>query len=477
VGLTEKRDYRPEVLSVAFDRLAVGLSRDLATIVAPDAGSVAAKATLLNATSLLQRYAAADSILRRAAEAQVARGALEDEASRLLDITTDDPLAALAGTRLSAAGESARRAILSRAVDIHGALQTDIEALGVPKSPAGTQVMPIAAADILVALTPHFPGVRLSVDNIRLVPGGFSKQIIMFELSRNGAESETLVIRIEGSHKIDKTTLPLEFALLGICFRAGLPVAEPLLFEPRIGPLRAPFLVTRRAPGRNYGNAVTVTEPVPVEAVRDVARTVAKLHSLSPDSFGQFLTPSIDLARQILDRIDAAEAEWLRDRSAESPLLSILFAWLRANMPVSLSASCLIHGDVGFHNILIDEGRVTALLDWERARVGDPMEELSYLKPYVVDALPWKEFVSIYEAAGGAPYLEESVRYYDVWRGAWLTATCFSHGGRFDADPTRIPLPSAFAAMIYGPRFLMQGARALQRALSDIPPGPAEGGA
>src|SRR5260370_15545186 len=132
---------------------------------------------------------------------------------------------------------------------------------------------------------------------------------------------------------------------------------------------------------------------------------------------------------------------------------------MRAKVPGRLSERRLIHGDVGFHNILIHEGRINAILDWERARIGDPMEELSYLKPFVVDALPWDEFVSLYEGAGGAPYLEDSVRYYDVWRGAWRPAACFAHGGRFHADPSHIPLPSAFTGMIFGPRFLMEGAR------------------
>ena len=37
--------------------------------------------------------------------------------------------------------------------------------------------------------------------------------------------------------------------------KAGLPVAEPLWFEPDESVVGMPFLISRRAPGRNFGSS------------------------------------------------------------------------------------------------------------------------------------------------------------------------------------------------------------------------------
>src|SRR5205085_6783805 len=38
---------------------------------------------------------------------------------------------------------------------------------------------------------------------------------------------------------------------------------------------------------------------------------------------------------------------------------------------------CLLWGDFGFHNMLVDGGRITALVDWEATAVGPPTRELA----------------------------------------------------------------------------------------------------
>ena len=38
----------------------------------------------------------------------------------------------------------------------------------------------------------------------------------------------------------------------------------------------------------------------------------------------------------------------------------------------------LLHGDPGNHNVFVDNGRITALIDWEDAVVGDPVYEIAF---------------------------------------------------------------------------------------------------
>jgi aminoglycoside phosphotransferase (APT) family kinase protein len=61
------------------------------------------------------------------------------------------------------------------------------------------------------------------------------------------------------------------------------------------------------------------------------------------------------------------------------PLLAVARRVLGATMPDDDSLPVLVHGDIGPGNFMIDEGHVTAMLDWEMAHVGDPHEDLAWM--------------------------------------------------------------------------------------------------
>jgi aminoglycoside phosphotransferase (APT) family kinase protein len=62
-----------------------------------------------------------------------------------------------------------------------------------------------------------------------------------------------------------------------------------------------------------------------------------------------------------------------------APLVRFAFAWLERNAPRRADRIALCHGDVGPGNFLHEGGRVTALLDWEFAHLGDPLDDLGWL--------------------------------------------------------------------------------------------------
>jgi aminoglycoside phosphotransferase (APT) family kinase protein len=62
-----------------------------------------------------------------------------------------------------------------------------------------------------------------------------------------------------------------------------------------------------------------------------------------------------------------------------APLARFVFAWLERHAPRSADRIALCHGDVGPGNFLHQHGAVTALLDWEFAHLGDPLDDLAWL--------------------------------------------------------------------------------------------------
>jgi aminoglycoside phosphotransferase (APT) family kinase protein len=70
------------------------------------------------------------------------------------------------------------------------------------------------------------------------------------------------------------------------------------------------------------------------------------------------------------------------------PACQRVMDWLKNNMPADV-ATCLIHGDFRFDNVVLDANeptRVIGVLDWEMATLGDPLMDLGNSLAYWVEA-------------------------------------------------------------------------------------------
>ena len=93
-----------------------------------------------------------------------------------------------------------------------------------------------------------------------------------------------------------------------------------------------------------------------------------------------------------------------------SPVVDYAYAWARRECALDPGMSAVVHGDAGPYNVLVEGDRLTAVLDWEFAHVGDPAEDLGIVRVYAEDVMDWREFVSIYVASGGREVPERRVR-------------------------------------------------------------------
>jgi len=93
------------------------------------------------------------------------------------------------------------------------------------------------------------------------------------------------------------------------------------------------------------------------------------------------------------------------------------------------------------------------VLDWEAAHLGNPAEELAYLRPSIEPVLPWEDFLQRYTAAGGTAPDPAAMRFFDVWSHVWRHIGCLWLAQNYDATGR---YASAVAAYVHGPRFLAQ---------------------
>jgi aminoglycoside phosphotransferase (APT) family kinase protein len=72
---------------------------------------------------------------------------------------------------------------------------------------------------------------------------------------------------------------------------------------------------------------------------------------------------------------------WELNRTREIPTVERVGAWLAENMPESGPAT-IVHGDFRLGNTIFASGapaRLTGVLDWEMATIGDPLADVGYL--------------------------------------------------------------------------------------------------
>jgi aminoglycoside phosphotransferase (APT) family kinase protein len=85
-----------------------------------------------------------------------------------------------------------------------------------------------------------------------------------------------------------------------------------------------------------------------------------------------------DPDRLALILVDRFEALFRADQKAPEPAIDFLVGWVRRNVPRHRSSAALIACDSG--QFVFDAGRVTAMLDFDSAHLGDPLVDLASLR-------------------------------------------------------------------------------------------------
>jgi len=178
------------------------------------------------------------------------------------------------------------------------------------------------------------------------------------------------------------------------------------------------FFVMERAPGRVLSTPAHNAFYDPAGLARlsvDLVRTLADLHTVDAASVGlsDFGRPDGYLSRQL--------STWKRQlgasRSRETPTLDALQARLGEGMPQT-RRSGIVHGDYRLDNALVDgpEPRLSAVLDWEMATLGDPLVDLGIFALYWdIAALPGAfgaAIPSAVDADAGYPRFDELAEVY-----------------------------------------------------------------
>jgi aminoglycoside phosphotransferase (APT) family kinase protein len=168
-------------------------------------------------------------------------------------------------------------------------------------------------------------------------------------------------------------SLEHEYNVMRVLAAEGLPV--PHLYGMCPDPKA---IVMAHAPGRH--DLSTASSEEERRSVMDhYMELLARIHALDPAKF-----ESVGVARPVGAEaiasvaFDGVVANYRRSKLRAEPVLEYVIGWLRRNRPRHREDVALVCADPA--QFLFDNGRVTALLDFELAHLGDPIHDLAALQ-------------------------------------------------------------------------------------------------
>jgi aminoglycoside phosphotransferase (APT) family kinase protein len=250
----------------------------------------------------------------------------------------------------------------------------------------------------------------LEVAGLRRLTGGASRETWAFD-----AGGERFVLQRERPGAPRPGAMGLEASLLRAAAERGVPVAPLVAGAADSDLLGAGFLVSRFVDAETIARKILRDDEYAAARQRfaaDCGRALAAIHSIPADAVPE-LQAGDPLAqyRQMLDGY-----------GDPIPAFELAFRWLEDHRPASTGQS-VVHGDFRLGNLMIDRDGLRAVIDWEGAHLGDPMEDLGWMcvrawrfggEQPVGGMGTYGQLLSAYEEAAGCRLDPEVVRWWEV---------------------------------------------------------------
>ncbi|MGH2761666.1 MAG: phosphotransferase family protein [Thermoleophilaceae bacterium] len=252
------------------------------------------------------------------------------------------------------------------------------------------------------------------------------------------ADDRAYIVRVKPEGGLLETDLEAEYAIYDALQATGVAIPRVFLLDASgDNPFGGPYFVMESVPGRapntfrrpdrewleqNWRESRTIAT--------DMVDNLARLHLVEPEGLTGRI-PRFDFLEVVARWREVYESKHL----TRDPVTEEAFEWLVTRVPPDVRTG-LVHGDYRVGNALVEGGRVTAVLDWELAYVGDVRFDLGYL---ALDRLAGKHlrpvtgllnafaerdwFFAEYERRTGQPLDPEVVRTFSVLGIMMLLAT------------------------------------------------------
>ncbi len=266
---------------------------------------------------------------------------------------------------------------------------------------------------------------NVTVEGLRRVPGGASRETWSFDARFDGGAPRTLILRRDPGRTSVGSDRALEFRVLRAAHAAGVPVPEVLWLGDDPAVLGGCFFVMERIEGETLARRL-LREPAYEGARRvmtgQLGEILARIHAVPLDQTLAALPGYQDDGHSAALELARYEEIYRHIAPEPHPVIEYGFRWLGARLPPS-GRRVLVHGDYRIGNVMFGPEGVRVVLDWEQAHVGDPMEDLGWMcvrawrfgSTLSVGGIGERaDFFAAYERAGGGAVDPEVVRFWEA---------------------------------------------------------------
>jgi aminoglycoside phosphotransferase (APT) family kinase protein len=276
------------------------------------------------------------------------------------------------------------------------------------------------------------------------IHGGASRETWRLRLAwrtEASAHERRLILRRDPPGSLIETERATEFVAYRAFHRSAVPVPEALWLEEDPRWLDHPFFVMEELPDLE-ARPQMILQP-PYEAHREKMGVqkwtiLGEISRADPAALG-LVGPMEPVATDAAWRRELARWEAVidEDELSPQPIIRAVIRWLRAHPPPPAQKLAVVHGDFRTGNFLYDaEGRIHAILDWEMAHLGDPLEDLAWginrvwcwaRDDKVGGLLPRERAIAVWEEASGLRADPDALHWWELFscvkgQGIWVSS-------------------------------------------------------
>ena len=237
------------------------------------------------------------------------------------------------------------------------------------------EVNPIAGP-LAAAVARQIEGIN-GIENLRRLSGGASQETWSFDATGDGKSVPLILRRSPGGDRAKSETaagLEIEAELIQLAEGLGVPVPPVRLVLTAEDGFGRGFVMDR-IEGETIARKILRDDEFAdarPKMARQCGEILARLHKADMSKLPKLRTSA---ARDEIEQY----AKTYKTHDHPHPVFDLAIRWLRDNAPSTDTKLTLVHGDFRNGNLMIGPDGVRAVLDWELAHIGDPMEDLGWL--------------------------------------------------------------------------------------------------
>ena len=293
----------------------------------------------------------------------------------------------------------------------------------------------------------------VTVSELQRIFGGGSRETWRFTLNERQAGQDrvhALILRRDPDTSLIDTQRRVEVTALRAFENSNVPVPRTWWLEEDPAALGHPFFVMQAVTGCEAGPLKLMAPPYAEHHARIAQQKWTLLGHIAGHDPAALagVTPAVDVDTAWRHELDHWGQVIERQARAPQPIAQAALRWLRAHPPPPAQRLSVVHGDYRTGNLLVaPDGQIRAVLDWELAHTGDPLEDLAWSFNRVwcfqrddrVGGLASRQqAIAWWRAASGLQVDERALHWWELFnavkgQGIWLgAARAFEDGGGKD---------------------------------------------